>query len=123
MPTLNCALMLSVLAQVMPPSRRRRAPPPRAAAARLCFWPVPQAPVPTKAVPATTSTKEMYSFWCTPDRVSSTLCKHHDLVVQMGTTSDPTEKKAISEKIRAVLKPATPPTPGAPRTPSPFSKE
>ena len=39
---------------------------------------------PTKAVPATSTSKEMYDFWCTPARMSSILCQHHDLIAKMG---------------------------------------
>ena len=65
----------------------------------------------------------MYGFWCTPERKSSTLCQHHELIGQMATSKDEAAKKVVGEKIRALMKPPTPPTPGAPRTPSPFSKE
>lgn len=65
----------------------------------------------------------MYSFWCTAERKSSTLCQHHELIGKMSASKDAAEKKTISEKIRALVKPPAPVTPGAPRTPSPFSKE
>ena len=39
---------------------------------------------PTKAVPATSTSKDMYDFWCTPARMSSILCQHHDLIAKMG---------------------------------------
>jgi len=66
----------------------------------------------------------MYGFWCTPARMSSILCQHHDLIAKMGAATADDEKKAISEKIKSLLKAASPtPAPGAPRPPSPFSKE
>ena len=84
---------------------------------------IAQAP-PTKAVPATSISKDMYGFWCTSERMSSLLCQHHDLIAQIGKTAVDTEKKAISEKIKGLLKAASPPAaPGMPRPPSPFSKE
>jgi len=79
---------------------------------------------PTKAVPATSTSKEMYDFWCTPARMSSILCQHHDLIAKMGAAKADEDKKGISEKIKSLLKAASPaPVPGAPRPPSPFSKE
>jgi len=84
-----------------------------------------QAP-PTRALPATMASAEMYSFWCTSARSSSVLCQHHSLVGQMGTTTDVGEKKKISEKIKALLKSSAPPPPastGMPKPQSPFSKE
>jgi len=79
---------------------------------------------PTKAAPATSTSKDMYSFWCTPARSSSILCQHHDLIAKMGAAKSDDEKKGISEKIKNLLKSATPtPAPGMPRPPSPFSKE
>jgi len=84
-----------------------------------------QAP-PTKALPATSTSKDMYDFWCTAARSQSVLCQHHSLVGQMGKTSDTEEKKKISEKIKTLLKAAAPPpspSSGLPRPQSPFSKE
>jgi hypothetical protein len=82
-----------------------------------------QAP-PVKAVPATSTSKDMYSFWCTAERMQSILCQHHDLIAQMSRTTVDDEKKVISEKIKGLLKTASPPpAPGMPRPPSPFSKE
>jgi len=79
---------------------------------------------PTKAVPATSTSKEMYDFWCTSARMSSILCQHHDLIAKMGAAKADEDKKGISEKIKSLLKAASPaPVPGAPRPPSPFSKE
>ena len=44
--------------------------------------------------------------------------------LMIDTTQADDEKKGISEKIKSLLKAATPvPAPGAPRPPSPFSKE
>ena len=42
---------------------------------------------PTKAVPATSTSKDMYDFWCTPARMSSILCQHHDLIAKMGAAT------------------------------------
>ena len=42
---------------------------------------------PTKAVPATSTSKDMYGFWCTPARMSSILCQHHDLIAKMGAAT------------------------------------
>ena len=80
---------------------------------------------PTKGVPATSTSKDMYGYWCTTERVSSILCQHHDLIAKMGRATAEDEKKSISEKIKSLLKTAAAPpsAPGAPRSPSPFSKE
>ena len=51
-----------------------------------------------------------------------TLCANAD--DSCDTTQSDDEKKGISEKIKNLLKSATPtPAPGMPRPPSPFSKE
>ena len=64
---------------------------------------------------------------CTVCRVGvvstrETLCANAD--DSCDTTQSDDEKKGISEKIKSLLKSATPtPAPGMPRPPSPFSKE
>ena len=61
---------------------------------------------------------------CRPGVVSTRepLCANAD--DSCDTTQSDDEKKGISEKIKSLLKSATPtPAPGMPRPPSPFSKE
>jgi len=77
----------------------------------------------TAASSATTSTKEMYGFWCTAARTGSTLCQHHELNAKMAASTDAAEKKTLSDTIRTLMKPPASTGLGAPRTPSPFSKE
>ena len=53
------------------------------------------AQVPPTKVPATSTSKDMYEFWCTPARMvpvdplhgSSILCQHHDLIAKMGAAT------------------------------------
>ena len=83
-----------------------------------------QMPRPVTAATATASTKDMYKFWC-PTHETSIICQHHKLSAAMMATTDTNEKKAITEQIRALLKPKTTPTEanGMPRQPSPVGKE
>ena len=51
---------------------------------------------PTKAVPATSTSKDMYGFWCTPARMSSILCQHHDLIAKMGAAKVRPGRRAVA---------------------------
>ena len=51
---------------------------------------------PTKAVPATSTSKDMYGFWCTPARMSSILCQHHDLIAKMGAAKVRPSRRAVA---------------------------
>ena len=69
---------------------------------------VASAATPSRAVSATVTSRDMYTWYC-KDHTESLGCQHHDLIQQMVKEKDKDAKKAISGKIAALNKGAATP--------------
>jgi len=85
----------------------RRLPTRKTPMARLLLFVIPialaQVATGASAASAISSTRDMYSFWCTGERAQKPMCKHHELAVNIAKTQDATERKKISEQIKQVF--------------------
>ena len=84
----------------------------------------PQMTAPTSAATAVSSTKEMYSYWCTAERSEKPLCKHHALIAKMTATTDPEQRKALATEVKSLYTQAkTMSAGGGPGSVNPFAKD
>jgi len=83
-----------------------------------------QITAPTSAATAVSSTKEMYSYWCTAERSEKPLCKHHALIAKMTATTDPEQRKALATEVKSLYTQAkTMSAGGGPGSVNPFAKD